>query len=222
DVERNGYCFTDGVGCISVALMEEIAVLVKGSKKDSAPSVVQIRAHGVKGVLAVNPDLGGRQIVFRKSQVKYSTGMSLAERKNTGFSPSPLLARNRLGTHAAVARVETKPVAKSRLVFGIADATGLLTSGTCFFQPTIAGKRVVVTGPVAVTRNPCWWPGDVRILEAVNAEQLHHLVDCVVFPTQGQRPHADEMGGGDLDGDQFTVIWDTDLVPKQQIEPFDY
>ena len=43
---------------------------------------------------------------------------------------------------------------------------------------------------------------------------LDHLVDCIVFPTQGPRPHADEQSGGDLDGDEFFVTWDERLIPE--------
>lgn len=53
----------------------------------------------------------------------------------------------------------------------------------------------ILTGPVVVTRNPCLHPGDVRQLTAVYAAQLVHLVDCVVFPNHGPRPHPSEMAG---------------------------
>ena len=52
-----------------------------------------------------------------------------------------------------------------------------------------------LTGPVVVTRNPCLHPGDVRLLTAVSTPQLTHLVDCVVFPNHGLRPHPSEMAG---------------------------
>ena len=52
-----------------------------------------------------------------------------------------------------------------------------------------------LTGPVVVTRNPCLHPGDVRQFEAVAASTLGHLVDCIVFPQRGSRPHTDEMAG---------------------------
>ena len=56
-------------------------------------------------------------------------------------------------------------------------------------------KKIVLRGPVVVTRNPCLHPGDVRRLEAVDVPGLCHLVDCVVFPRQGSRPHPNEMAG---------------------------
>lgn len=46
-----------------------------------------------------------------------------------------------------------------------------------------------------VTRNPCLHPGDVRRLVAVDTPALHHLVDCIVFPSVGPRPHPNEMSG---------------------------
>lgn len=56
-------------------------------------------------------------------------------------------------------------------------------------------RKRVVKGPVVVTRNPCLHPGDVRQLEAVDKPQFGHLVDCIVFPRRGQRPHPNEMAG---------------------------
>jgi RNA-dependent RNA polymerase len=43
----------------------------------------------------------------------------------------------------------------------------------------------IVKGKVVVAKNPCLHPGDIRILEAVDAPSLHHLVDCLVFPQKG-------------------------------------
>ena len=56
-------------------------------------------------------------------------------------------------------------------------------------------KKIVLRRPVVVTRNPCLHPGDVRQLEAIDVPGLCHLVDCVVFPRQGSRPHPNEMAG---------------------------
>eukprot|EP00953_Heterococcus_sp_UTEX-ZZ885_P034461 17845-Heterococcus_DN1.PRE.6 len=48
---------------------------------------------------------------------------------------------------------------------------------------------------------------------AVDVPALAHIVDCVMFPSRGQRPHPTEMAGGDLDGDQFFAVFDTTLHP---------
>jgi hypothetical protein len=115
------------------------------------------------------------------------------------------------------------PIAQSRLVFGICDPSNCLLYGQCFFQPTIRGRpKVLVETKVLVGRNPSHHPGDMRVLECVDVPKCHHLVDCIVFPVQGDRPHADEMSGGDLDGDKFFVCWDQELVPHKTEEPCSY
>ncbi|KAK8996128.1 hypothetical protein V6N11_076376 [Hibiscus sabdariffa] len=52
----------------------------------------------------------------------------------------------------------------------------------------------IVVGKVVVTKNPCLHPGDVRILEAVYEAQLEEkgLVNCLVFPQKGERPHPND------------------------------
>ena len=68
-------------------------------------------------------------------------------------------------------------------------------------------KKRVVTGPLVVTRNPCLHPGDVRQLEAVDVLELRHLVDCVVFPRCGARPHCNEMAGRDCGSKVVAGMW---------------
>jgi RNA-dependent RNA polymerase len=99
------------------------------------------------------------------------------------------------------------PVTEARLMMGVMDETGLLQDGQVFVQcshmtsegdddePVVGNRRFVVTGAVMVTRNPCLHPGDVRQLEAVDVPELRHLVDCIVFPRNGTRPHPNEMAG---------------------------
>ncbi|KAI3817662.1 hypothetical protein L1987_11458 [Smallanthus sonchifolius] len=83
-------------------------------------------------------------------------------------------------------------------------------------------KSRIVRGDVVVAKNPCLHPGDVRVLKAVSVPELHHMVDCVVFPQKGERHHPNECSGSDLDGDIYFVCWDPDLIPPQQFEPMDY
>jgi RNA-dependent RNA polymerase len=73
------------------------------------------------------------------------------------------------------------------------------------------GPRVI-TGRCVVARNPSLHPGDVRIVEAVDVPALHHLIDVVVFPQTGDRDVPNMLSGGDLDGDDYVVIWDEELV----------
>ena len=95
-------------------------------------------------------------------------------------------------------------IPNSRLLFGICDQRGILREGECFVRPTSDNDGVphTLTGSyVLVARNPCLHPGDLQKLRVVAKPELDHLVDCIVFPTQGRRPAADMMSGGDLDGD---------------------
>lgn len=71
----------------------------------------------------------------------------------------------------------------------------------------------VITGLCLLARNPSLHPGDIRMVKAVDVSNLHHLRDVVVFPQTGDRDVANMCSGGDLDGDDFLVIWDAELFP---------
>lgn len=124
---------------------------------------------------------------------------------------------------------------------GCLDETKTLEYGEVFVQISEAGNRSfhdnsllmlarsdsgrsnhIVRGRVFVAKNPCLHPGDVRVLRAVDVPALHHMVDCVVFPQKGMRPHPNECSGSDLDGDIYFVCWDSDLIPPRQIPAMNY
>ncbi|KAM7488845.1 hypothetical protein LguiB_026329 [Lonicera macranthoides] len=131
-------------------------------------------------------------------------------------------------------------VPRGRAMMGCLDETRTLNYGQVFVQFSRAGQRPfpnnllllsdesgsdmpkIVVGNVVVAKNPCLHPGDVRVLEAVDVPALHHMVDCVIFPQKGKRPHPNECSGSDLDGDIYFVCWDPDLIPPQQDPPMDY
>lgn len=95
-------------------------------------------------------------------------------------------------------------IPKSRLLFGVCDAWGVLKEGECAVKVTLFGdgQPASLTGmEVLVTRNPCLHPGDMQKFKVVQRPELDHLIDCIVFSTKGKRPAADLMSGGDLDGD---------------------
>ncbi|RYP23845.1 hypothetical protein DL765_000922 [Monosporascus sp. GIB2] len=122
-------------------------------------------------------------------------------------------------------------IPQSRLLFGVCDTlskngrSGKLKEGECFVRITDDGTgtpRTVINTEVLVTRNPCLHPGDLQKFKAVDVPEFEHLVDCIVFSTQGKRPSADLMSGGDLDGDKFFVTWDPDIIPRTMAEPAQY
>ncbi|CAO2208303.1 unnamed protein product [Urochloa humidicola] len=132
-------------------------------------------------------------------------------------------------------------VPKGRWLMGCLDELGILEQGQCFIRassPSLnnclvkhgprfssANKNAeTIMGTVVMAKNPCLHPGDVRILEAVDVPELHHLVDCLVFPQNGERPHANEASGSDLDGDLYFVTWDEKLIPpgRKSWNPMDY
>lgn len=77
------------------------------------------------------------------------------------------------------------------------------------------GAYKVIEGICIVARNPSLHPGDIRIVRAVNKPELHHMRDVVVFPQTGDRDVPGMCSGGDLDGDEFVVIWDQSLIPPR-------
>lgn len=87
-----------------------------------------------------------------------------------------------------------------------------------FVQISISDKHdttKIIEGPCILARNPSLHPGDIRVVRAVNRPQLRHLVDVVVFPRTGDRDVPSMCSGGDLDGDDYLVIWDQDLIPPE-------
>ncbi|KDO33732.1 hypothetical protein SPRG_22099 [Saprolegnia parasitica CBS 223.65] len=71
DMERNGFCFSDGVGMISVTLAATVASALRLM---TVPSAFQIRYGGHKGVVSVNPALSGNvSMALRPSMCKFES-----------------------------------------------------------------------------------------------------------------------------------------------------
>jgi RNA-dependent RNA polymerase len=96
-------------------------------------------------------------------------------------------------------------VPKGRILIGCLDETGILNYGQVYVRVTMTKAELqskdqsffqkvdettgIIVGKVVVTKNPCLHPGDVRVLEAIYEVDLEEkgLVDCLVFPQNGQR-----------------------------------
>ncbi|PHH80563.1 hypothetical protein CDD82_1668 [Ophiocordyceps australis] len=133
-------------------------------------------------------------------------------------------------------------VEKSAFVLGCVDETGTLrghmvgSEGSSskdinqlpqiFLQltnPSEYGRTTIIEGICVVGRNPSLHPGDIRVVHAVDNTNLHHLKDVVVFPSTGDRPIPSMLSGGDLDGDDFFVLWDEQLIPSEwNFAPMNY
>ncbi|KAE8654453.1 RNA-dependent RNA polymerase 1 [Hibiscus syriacus] len=132
-------------------------------------------------------------------------------------------------------------IEKGGILMGCLDETGTLEYGQVFVQYSDSKSRQsssetlltfndrqsnqnchIVEGKVAIAKNPCLHPGDLRVLQAVDVVVLHHMVDCIVFPQKGPRPHPNECSDSDLDGDLYFVSWDEDLIPPCIFPPMDY
>ncbi|KAI9740016.1 MAG: hypothetical protein M1818_004767 [Claussenomyces sp. TS43310] len=312
DVERNGYCFTDGVGKISDLLANLIAQDLNLPSDMSPPSAFQFRMGGCKGILAVWPDAKGQEVHIRKSQQKFTAvyngleiircsqfstaalnrqtivilsslgvpdevfnRMLLEQLSNyqaalgdraialdllsryidsnqmtltiagmvvDGFMDSrepflmSLLHLWRCWSIKALKEKARIIVEKGAFLLGVVDETGILkghknqisTMPGCPMKledlPQIfvqvpersqTGRYVVIDGICVLGRNPSLHPGDIRVVRAIDVPALHHLRDVVVFPQQGDRDVPSMCSGGDLDGDDFFVLWDKDLEPKE-------
>lgn len=131
-------------------------------------------------------------------------------------------------------------VPKGRVLVGCLDESGTLEYGQVYARITMTKTELecgnqaffqrvdettsILRGKVVVTKNPCLHPGDVRVLEAVCNVRLQedNLVDCLVFPQKGVRPHPNECSGGDLDGDLYFISWDKNIIPPRTVTPMDY
>ncbi|XP_043704234.1 probable RNA-dependent RNA polymerase 1 [Telopea speciosissima] len=123
-------------------------------------------------------------------------------------------------------------VPNGRSLMGCLDETGTLEYGQVFVQVSSIWRmfggnesdqqKIIVKGNVTVAKNPCLHPGDVRVLQAIDVPALNHMVNCIVFPQKGARPHPNECSGSDLDGDIYFVSWDPALIPPRQIQPMEY
>lgn len=112
----------------------------------------------------------------------------------------------------------------ARVVYGASDPYDQLNYGECFFQPTLheaEHNSFSFAELVLVMRRPSYHVGDVRVLKLTHGKEAYKdLYDCIVFPTRGARPHANECAGGRVGGDRYFVCWDRRLLPPFISSPY--
>lgn len=118
-------------------------------------------------------------------------------------------------------------IPKACLLMGIPDNRGILRQDEVFIQIKryIGSPAEVITGPVAIVRNPCLHPGDIRSAMAVNNSMLQSYVNVIILPTDVNGSSiSSDCSGGDLDGDKFGIIYDPSIAPPKDCihEPLDY
>ena len=118
------------------------------------------------------------------------------------------------------------PVTDGCLLMGIPDPMGVLEDGEVYitYQDPDSKEHVTPTGRILVYKNPCLYPGDLLVPKAVDKVELRHLRNVIVFPIRGTTSIPACSGGGDLDGDEFGIIWDKNLIPPESahFQPLNY
>jgi RNA-dependent RNA polymerase len=114
-------------------------------------------------------------------------------------------------------------IPNSALAMGVLDEYGCLEENEVYYQGlTDDGEEIPIVGDVIVHRVPSLHAGDVRVLKAVRRSELSHLHNVIVFSRKGQRPIPNMISGGDLDGDQYSIIGEKSIFPREIVEPMNY
>ncbi|KAL3903990.1 MAG: hypothetical protein SGPRY_011454, partial [Prymnesium sp.] len=110
------------------------------------------------------------------------------------------------------------PIPDSLFAYGVADPSDTLEPGTiCVVQDGCN----FITREAIIYRHPGLHPGSVRRIKMVmpSSDLNSHLkgvaksrASAVIFSTQDVRSLAEELADGDLDGDEFAVIWNENVV----------
>ncbi|TXG61454.1 hypothetical protein EZV62_012817 [Acer yangbiense] len=97
-------------------------------------------------------------------------------------------------------------VPESYYLMGTVDPTGTLKSDEVCI---VLNDGQVSCEEVLVYRNPGLHFGDIHVLKATHVKELEDIIGnskyAIFFPTKGPRSLADEIAGGDFDGDMYFV-----------------
>lgn len=92
-------------------------------------------------------------------------------------------------------------------VFAAMDETGTLQPGEVFLQITdpsgLAANRKVIEGPCVIYRDSSCFPGDVRVMAAINYAQLRHYTNVLIFSSIDRCDLPSLCSNDDPDEDNF-------------------
>ncbi|KZT71262.1 RdRP-domain-containing protein [Daedalea quercina L-15889] len=133
------------------------------------------------------------------------------------------------------------PIPDSYLLVGVADEgpayeqdgvenVYTLKKGEIFacIQHPDDPEPTYIKGSVVISRSPVVHPGDVQRVYAVGKPPddkvcfFRNTRNVVVLPSTGQRSLASCLGGGDLDGDLYSIIHFGPLLPTEHADPASY
>ena len=105
---------------------------------------------------------------------------------------------------------------KSVCLMGVIDETNTLEEDQVYihliYSTEISKINKILNQKVIIYRSPSLYPGDIKILNAVNNPFLEHMVNVVVFSKRGNRPIFNQLSGGDLDGDRYFISYNDDIT----------
>jgi hypothetical protein len=125
-------------------------------------------------------------------------------------------------------------VKDSAYVIGIMDEFGILEYGQAFLHIKRKNLDLILNKKCTIAKCPCLHPGDVRLLDFkkyVEGDEttekykiFERYENVLIFPSRGKRPHPNECSGSDLDGDNYFVFYDPDLILNEKYvsEPMNY
>ena len=125
-------------------------------------------------------------------------------------------------------------VEKSAYVIGIMDEYDILEYGEAYLHIKRDNLDLILDQDCSVAKCPCLHPGDIRVLtfkkyregdeSTKKYEIFNRYENVIIFPSKGKRPHPDECSGSDLDGDNYFIFYDDDLIPDKEdlFKPMSY
>ena len=123
-------------------------------------------------------------------------------------------------------------IEESAYVKGIMDEFNVLEYGEAYLHIKRDNFDLILDKKCAVAKCPCLYPGDIRLLTfrkyhknniaTKKYEIFNRYENVIIFPSKGKRPHPNECSGSDLDGDDYFVFYDKDLIPENTIDPLSY